>query len=63
MVFVEGVLDSAGAELCKKMNLLRKRMRRGRVYLPGVTMSPPRRLGLSLDRPASADVVLPATHN
>ena len=57
---VDGVLESEGSEPCKKMYILRTSIFLSE-DLPGITTSAPRRLGLSLERPANADVVLPAT--
>ena len=57
---VDGVLESEGAKICEKTCLLRH-LKLLSNNLPGITTSAPRRLGLSFERPANADVVLPAT--
>ena len=61
IVFVDGVLDNEGAKYCKKMHRDVYAVY-GWMCLPDVTGSALRRVGLSFDRPANGDVVLPATN-
>jgi hypothetical protein len=63
IVVVEGVLEREGARLCEKMYPSIWSTACDPRFLPGVAISVLRRLGLSFERPAKADVVLPATND